>query len=121
MSKGIDPRTTVDAPGATSGETNGMRLVKYRTSKIESCAVSDATPVMSVYGKAVTAEHLAAVLDYLRRIGAVRQYQLAGFLHQFHGFTSANGQAQEAAGRILQRLKKQGLVRYTICGWMPRQ
>ncbi len=77
--------------------------------------------VMTVYGKAVAAEHLAAVLDYLKRIGAVRQYQLGGFLHQFHGFGRANGQSQEAAGRILQRLKKQGLVRYTICGWRPKE
>ncbi len=74
MSKEIDPKAPVDSIRETSGETNGMRRVESMASKIESCEVSDATAEMTVYGKAVTAEHLAAVLDYVKRIGAVQNF-----------------------------------------------
>jgi hypothetical protein len=76
---------------------------------------------VNVYGKEVTKEHFAAALDYIQRIGAVRQYQLGSFLHRVHGFDGPNGQGQEAAGRILQRFRKQGLVRYGICGWVLKE
>ena len=71
---------------------------------------------MKVFGKEITPEHIESVKALIRVSGTIRAYQLTGYLGS-PGFDYCNGQADRGADRILQRLKKEGFIRYSLGRW----